>query len=174
MAGSVNKVILIGHLGKDPETRSLQDGTAIVNFQIATSETWKDRASGERKEKTEWTRVVVMGNDHLVKLAGERLRKGSHIYLEGKLQTRKWTDQQGQDRYTTEVLIGRFDGKLTILDRRDDGQDDGAGYGAGGGQRQSTGSAGPGRRTAHRGATAHYNTQFGDDDGYLQDDTIPF
>lgn len=116
MAGSVNKVILVGNLGKDPEVRNAQSGLKIVNLTIATSDSWNDKASGERKEQTEWHRVVIM-NDKLGEVAEKYLRKGSKVYIEGKLQTRKWTDQSGQDKYTTEVLIGRFGGELQLLDR---------------------------------------------------------
>jgi len=115
MAGSVNKVILVGNLGKDPEIRTTQDGTKIVNLTLATSESWNDRASGERKERTEWHRVVIF-NDRLADVAERFLRKGRKVYIEGALQTRKWTDQSGQERYTTEVVISRFRGELTILD----------------------------------------------------------
>jgi single-strand DNA-binding protein len=130
MAGSVNKVILIGNLGKDPEVRSTQDGSKIVNLTLATSETWNDRASGERKERTEWHRVVIF-NDRVADVAERFLKKGAKIYVEGTLQTRKWTDQQGQERYTTEVVIGRFNGQLTMLDTRSGGggSEMGGGYG---------------------------------------------
>jgi single-strand DNA-binding protein len=128
MAGSVNKVILVGNLGKDPEVRSTQDGSKIVNLTLATSETWNDRASGERKEKTEWHRVVIF-NDRTADVAEKYLKKGAKVYIEGSLQTRKWTDQQGQERYTTEVVIGRFNGQLTMLDTRSGGE--GGGYGGG-------------------------------------------
>src|ERR1700744_1893184 len=114
MAGSVNKVILVGNLGKDPEVRNTQDGQKIVNLTLATSETWNDRASGERKEKTEWHRVVVV-NDRIADVAERFLRKGSKLYIEGALQTRRWQNQQGQDQYSTEVVIGRFKGELTML-----------------------------------------------------------
>jgi single-strand DNA-binding protein len=117
MAGSVNKVILIGNMGKDPEVRTTQDGNKIVNLTLATSETWNDRASGERKERTEWHRVVIF-NDRVADVAERYLKKGAKIYVEGSLQTRKWTDQSGQERYTTEVVIGRFNGQLTMLDTR--------------------------------------------------------
>src|SRR3978361_1955381 len=130
MAGSVNKVILVGNLGKDPEIRSTQDGSKIVNLTLATSETWNDRASGERKEKTEWHRVVVF-NDRVADVAERFLKKGAKIYVEGSLQTRKWTDQQGQERYTTEIVIGRFNGQLTMLDGRA-GAGDGGGMSEGG------------------------------------------
>jgi len=115
MAGSVNKVILVGNLGRDPEIRSTQDGMRIANLNLATSESWRDRVSGERKERTEWHRVVIF-NERLVELAEKYLRKGSKLYVEGALQTRKWTDQQGQERYSTEVVLQRFRGELTMLD----------------------------------------------------------
>src|SRR3954469_10845586 len=117
MAGSVNKVILVGNLGKDPEVRRMQDGRPVVNMSVATSESWRDKATGERKEKTEWHRVVVC-NEGLAKIAEQYLKKGSKVYLEGQLQTRKWTDQQGVEKYTTEVVLGRFRGELTMLDSR--------------------------------------------------------
>jgi single-strand DNA-binding protein len=120
MAGSVNKVILVGNLGRDPEVRHAQDGSKIVTLNLATSESWKDRGSGERKEKTEWHRVVLF-NDRLGDVAERYLKKGSKVYIEGQLQTRKWTDQGGQERYTTEVVIGRFKGELTLLDGRGEG-----------------------------------------------------
>jgi len=140
MAGSVNKVILVGNLGRDPEIRSTQDGTKIANLSVATSETWRDRSSGERKERTEWHRVVIF-NDKLSEVAEKYLRKGSKVYIEGQLQTRKWTDKDGQDRYSTEVVLQRFRGELTMLDGRQDGgggggggySDDGPGGGYGGG-----------------------------------------
>ncbi len=115
MAGSINKVILVGNLGRDPEIRSTNDGTRIANLALATSETWRDRNSGERKERTEWHRVVIF-NERLVEIAEKYLRKGSKIYVEGSLQTRKWTDNQGQERYSTEVVLQRFRGELTMLD----------------------------------------------------------
>lgn len=120
MAGSVNKVILVGNLGRDPEVRFGTDGSKIVSLSVATSESWKDKNSGERKDKTEWHRVVIF-NDRLGEIAEKYLRKGSKVYMEGQLQTRKWTDQQGLERYTTEVVLGRFRGELTLLDGRSDG-----------------------------------------------------
>src|SRR5579863_9380752 len=135
MAGSVNKVILVGNLGKDPEVRTTQDGTKIVNLTLATSETWNDRQSGERKERTEWHRVVIF-NDRIGDVAERFLHKGSKIYVEGALQTRKWTDQQGQERYSTEVVISRFKGELTMLDTRGGGEGGSAGAGEGGGYRE--------------------------------------
>jgi single-strand DNA-binding protein len=127
MAGSVNKVILVGNIGRDPEIRSTQDGTRIANLSLATSETWRDRASGERKEKTEWHRVAVF-NDRLVEVIEKYVKKGAKLYIEGQLQTRKWTDKEGQERYTTEVVLGRFNGQLTMLDGRSGG---GEGFGGG-------------------------------------------
>lgn len=138
MAGSINKVILIGNLGKDPEVRKTQDGKSIVNFSVATSETWKDRNTGERREKTEWHRVVVF-NEGLARIAEQYLRKGSKVYIEGQLQTRKWTDQSGQEKYTTEVVLQGFNSALTMLDGRRDG---GASEFGGGGARDSMPASG--------------------------------
>ena len=121
MAGSVNKVILLGNLGRDPDIRATQDGNKIVNLSIATSERWKDRDSGEQREKTEWHRVVIF-NENLGRIAEQYLRKGSNVYIEGQLQTRKWTDQQGTEKYTTEVVLSRFKGELTLLGNRGDMQ----------------------------------------------------
>ena len=128
MAGSVNKVILVGNLGRDPEIRSTQDGMRIANLNLATSESWRDKMSGERKEKTEWHRVVIF-NERLTELAEKYLRKGSKVYVEGALQTRKWTDQSGQEKYSTEVVLTRFRGELTMLDGAG-GRGGGAGAGA--------------------------------------------
>ena len=122
MAGSINKVILVGNLGRDPEIRHSSDGTKIVNIALATSESWKDKNSGERRDRTEWHRVVIF-NERIADVAERYLKKGSKVYLEGQLQTRKWTDQQGQERYTTEVVISRFKGELTMLDGRASGDD---------------------------------------------------
>jgi single-strand DNA-binding protein len=144
MAGSVNKVILVGNLGRDPEIRSTQDGTRVANLSLATSESWRDKNSGERRERTEWHRVVVF-NDRLVDVCEKYLKKGSKIYIEGALQTRKWTDQSGAEKYTTEVVLQKFRGELTMLDGRGGG---GAGESddAGGGFSDSgSGSSGPGR-----------------------------
>lgn len=115
MAGSVNKVILVGNLGRDPEVRRLNNGEPVVSLRIATGESWKDKATGERKEKTEWHSVVIF-NENLARVAEQYLRKGSKVYVEGQLQTRKWTDQPGAEKYTTEVVLQRFRGELTILD----------------------------------------------------------
>jgi single-strand DNA-binding protein len=133
MAGSVNKVILVGNLGRDPEVRHTQDGSKIVNLNLATSESWKDRSSGERREKTEWHRVVVF-NPHLAEIAEKYLSKGSKVYIEGQLQTRKWTDQSGAEKYSTEVVLTKFRGELTLLDGRSDGGEDRAAAPRSGGQ----------------------------------------
>jgi single-strand DNA-binding protein len=133
MAGSVNKVILVGNLGRDPEVRQTQDGTKIVHLSVATSERWRDRGSGENRERTEWHRVVIF-NERLGEIAERYLAKGRTVYLEGQLQTRKWTDQSGQERYTTEVVLQRYRGEMTMLDTRGGGGDFGGGdYGGGGG-----------------------------------------
>ncbi len=129
MAGSVNKVILVGNLGADPEIRRTQDGRPIANLRIATSESWRDKNSGERKEKTEWHRVVIF-NEGLCKVAEQYLKKGSKVYIEGALQTRKWTDQSGQEKYSTEIVLQGFNSVLTMLDGRSGG---GAGSSSGGG-----------------------------------------
>ena len=127
MAGSVNKVILVGNLGRDPEVRQFQNGGQVCNLSIATSENWKDKNTGERKERTEWHRVAIF-NEGLVRVAQSYLRKGSKVYIEGQLETRKWQDQSGQDRYTTEIVLRNYSGQLTMLDGRE-----GGGMGAGGG-----------------------------------------
>ena len=153
MAGSVNKVILVGNLGKDPEIRTLTSGDRVANLSLATSETWRDKSSGERKEKTEWHRVVIF-NDNLVKVAESYLRKGSTVYIEGSLQTRKWTDNNGAEKYSTEVVLQKFRGELTMLGGRGEGGGSGGGYdesgggfggggGGGGGGFQSRGGSGP-------------------------------
>jgi single-strand DNA-binding protein len=147
MAGSVNKVILVGNLGRDPEVRSTQDGSKMANLSLATSESWKDKNSGERREKTEWHRVVIF-NDRLVDVAEKYLKKGSKIYIEGQLQTRKWTDQSGQERYSTEVVVSRFRGELTMLDGRGGG---GEGGGDGGGMSEPPAQGGGGRAGAAGG-----------------------
>ena len=145
MAGSVNKVILVGNLGRDPEVRHTNDGNPIVNLSVATSETWRDRSSGERRERTEWHRVVIF-NDRLGEVAQKFLQKGSKVYLEGQLQTRKWTDQQGVEKYTTEVVLNRFRGELPMLDSRSGGGEDfggGSGGGEGGDFGKPSGGGGP-------------------------------
>jgi single-strand DNA-binding protein len=167
MAGSVNKVILVGNLGRDPEIRSTQDGTKIANLSVATSETWRDRNSGERKERTEWHRVVIF-NDKLSEVAEKYLRKGSKIYVEGQLQTRKWTDKEGQERYSTEVVLQRFRGELTMLDGRQDGGGGGGGYGDDGGPGGSGGGFGGGSGGGFGGGSG------GGSGGGDLDDEIPF
>lgn len=145
MAGSVNKVILVGNLGADPEVRRLNSGDPVVNLSVATSESWRDKQSGERRERTEWHRVVIF-NDHLAKVAEQYLKKGMKVYIEGQLQTRSWEDQSGQKRYTTEVVLQRFRGELQMLDSRnagDGGQGGDFGGGKGGGG-SDFGQSGPG------------------------------
>jgi single-strand DNA-binding protein len=138
MAGSVNKVILVGNLGKDPEVRRMQSGDPVVNLSVATSETWRDKASGERKEKTEWHRVVIF-NKNLAEVAEKYLRKGAKVYVEGSLQTRKWTDKDGQEKYSTEVVLQNFRGELTMLDSKGEGGGGGrSSYGGGGGDGPSS------------------------------------
>ena len=132
MAGSVNKVILIGNLGADPEIRSLTSGDRVANLRVATSETWRDRGSGERKEKTEWHRVVVF-NENIVKVCEQYLRKGAKVYIEGAIQTRKWADQSGVEKFSTEIVLQKFRGELTMLDGRGDNAEHGEGAGQGGG-----------------------------------------
>jgi single-strand DNA-binding protein len=139
MAGSVNKVILVGNLGRDPEIRSTNDGTRIANLNLATSESWRDRTSGERRERTEWHRVVIF-NERLVEIAEKYLRKGSKLYVEGALQTRKWTDNAGVEKYSTEVVLQKFRGELTMLDGAGGGR--GAGQGGGAGESFDEGSFG--------------------------------
>ena len=172
MAGSVNKVILLGNLGRDPEIRNTQDGNKIVNLSIATSEKWKDRMSGEPRERTEWHRVVIF-NENLARIAEQYLRKGSSVYVEGQLQTRKWTDQQGVEKYTTEVVLGRFRGELTLLSGRGEGGGAGGGYGdsmgggyGGGGGGAPAGGQAPGASTPASPPPMH--------GGDAPDDDIPF
>jgi single-strand DNA-binding protein len=138
VAGSVNKVILIGNLGKDPEVRSMQNGGKVCNLSVATSESWKDRGSGERKERTEWHRVVIF-NENLIGIAERYLKKGSKVYLEGQIETRKWADQSGQERYSTEIVLRPFRGEITLLDSR---EGSGGGYGASGGASGGYGAGG--------------------------------
>lgn len=175
MAGSINKVILVGNLGRDPEIRRTQDGRPIANLSIATSESWRDRNSGERREKTEWHRVVIF-NEGLCKVAEQYLRKGSKIYVEGQLQTRKWQDQSGQDKYSTEVVLQNYNSTLQMLDGRGEGagapggmHDSGgqSGYDSGrGGDSYSGGNYGGGRSSS--------NGSGGDNFDKPMDDEIPF
>jgi single-strand DNA-binding protein len=146
MAGSVNKVIIVGNLGRDPEVRSFQNGGKVVNLNIATSETWRDKASGERKERTEWHRVSIL-NENLAKIAEQYLKKGSKVYIEGQLETRKWQDQSGAEKYTTEVVLRPYRGELTLLDGRNEGGSGGGGggdYDRGGPDDYAGGSTGGG------------------------------
>jgi single-strand DNA-binding protein len=166
MAGSVNKVILVGNLGKDPEVRRMQNGNPVVNLTVATSDTWRDKGTGERKEKTEWHRVVIF-SEGLAKVAEQYLKKGAKVYIEGALQTRKWTDPQGAEKYTTEIVLQGFNSTLTMLDGRSGGGSGGGGYGGddmgdsfGGGQS----SAPPQRRVAAAPAGGRSD----------MDDDIPF
>jgi len=161
MAGSVNKVILIGNLGADPEIRRTQDGRPIANLRVATSDTWRDKTTGERREKTEWHRVVIF-NESLCKIAEQYLKKGSKVYLEGAQQTRKWQDKDGQDKYSTEVVLQGFNSQLTMLDRA------GGGGGAGADTSDSFGSPGP--TAARKPAMAGAGGGKRDD----MDDEIPF
>ncbi len=147
MAGSVNKVILIGNLGKDPEVRSFQNGGKVCNLSVATSETWKDKMSGERKERTEWHRVVIF-NENLVRVAEQYLKKGSKVYLEGQIETRKWADQSGVEKYSTEVVLRPFRGELTLLDSREGA---GASGGYGGDRSAGGGDFGSGARGGNSG-----------------------
>jgi single-strand DNA-binding protein len=169
MAGSVNKVILIGNLGADPEIRRTQDGRPIANLRIATSDSWKDKTTGERREKTEWHRVVIF-NENLCRIAEQYLKKGSKVFVEGALQTRKWQDQSGQDRYSTEVVLQGFRGELTLLDRAG-----GAGAGGGGGdfgadEGGEIGSPGPTRKVVAAAAAGGSRGGVSAD----MDDEIPF
>ena len=145
MAGSVNKVILVGNLGADPEVRRLNSGDAVVNMRIATSETWRDKSSGERRERTEWHNVVIF-NENLVKVAEQFLKKGAKIYIEGQLQTRSWDDQSGQKRYTTEIVLQRFRGELQMLDGRSEGGGGGGGAMTSGGDDRGGGGYGGGEQ----------------------------
>ncbi|HAR83865.1 single-stranded DNA-binding protein [Sulfitobacter pontiacus] len=175
MAGSVNKVILIGNLGRDPEVRSFQNGGKVCNLRIATSETWKDRNTGERREKTEWHSVAIF-QEGLVRIAEQYLKKGSKVYIEGQLQTRKWQDQSGQDKYSTEVVLQGFGGTLTMLDGRDGGGSGGGGgnYGGGGGGYDS----GPSDQGGYGGGYDSGPSGGGNDGGRGSsrdlDDEIPF
>lgn len=164
MAGSVNKVILVGNLGRDPEVRSFPNGGKVCNLRIATSENWRDKATGERKERTEWHSVAIF-NENLAKIAEQYLKKGSKVYVEGQLETRKWQDQSGADRYSTEVVLRQYRGELTLLDGRDGGGGSGGGYddpGYGSGSNEGGfGGTGGGRSPAPAG-------------GGNFDDEIPF
>ena len=163
MAGSVNKVILVGNLGKDPESRSFQNGGKVVSFSLATSENWKDKSSGERKEKTEWHNVSIF-SEGLARVAEQYLKKGSKVYLEGQLETRKWQDQSGNDRYTTDIVLRNFNSSMVLLDARE-----GGGGGGGGGAQYSSGGggggsfSGGGAKPQSRPQPAAFDTDLDDD-----------
>ena len=163
MAGSVNKVILVGNLGRDPETRRMSSGEPVVNLRIATSENWRDKASGERRERTEWHNVVIF-NENLARIAEQYLRKGSKVYVEGQLQTRKWQDKDGQERYTTEVVLQRFRGELTLLDGRGGGEGDDAYGGGGRSERSDFGRSAPMERMPERSGGGGRTSEILDDD----------
>jgi single-strand DNA-binding protein len=176
VAGSVNKVILIGNLGKDPEVRSMQNGGKVCNLSVATSESWKDKMSGERKERTEWHRVVIF-NENLISVAERFLKKGSKVYLEGQIETRKWSDQAGVEKYSTEVVLRPFRGELTLLDSREGGG--GGGYGGGEGY-GGGGASGGGRSSGGSGSGGQGGGgNYGGGGGFTPsgpdlDDEIPF
>ena len=172
MAGSVNKVILVGNLGTDPEAKSFSNGGEVVNFSLATSESWNDKQSGEKREKTEWHKVAIF-NENLGRIAKQYLKKGSKVYLEGKLQTRKWQGQDGQDRYTTEIVLQRFQGELTLLS----GRDGGGGGGGGGSDGGSSGGWGGERSSGGRssgGGSGGGGFGGGQDYAADLDDDVPF
>ncbi|GGE34088.1 single-stranded DNA-binding protein [Marinicauda pacifica] len=169
MAGSVNKVIIVGNLGADPEIRRLNSGDPVVNMRIATSEQWRDKQSGERREKTEWHNVVIF-NENLAKVAENYLKKGSKVYVEGQLQTRKWTDQSGQDRYTTEVVLQKFRGELQMLD----GRSEGGGGGRSGGYAADDQSGGSGGYSGGGGGGQRQDRPREDFSSDTLDDDIPF
>ena len=170
MAGSVNKVILIGNLGRDPETRRMGSGDPVTSFSVATSESWRDKASGERKDRTEWHNVVIF-NENLGKIAEQYCKKGSKVYIEGQLQTREYTDRDGNQRKATEVVLQRFRGELTLLDGRGGGRDEGESAGGGyGGDRPSFGRSSP----MERGNEPRPATAGGGRMSDIIDDDIPF
>jgi single-strand DNA-binding protein len=173
MAGSVNKVIIVGNLGRDPEVRSFQNGGKVVNLNIATSETWRDKASGERKERTEWHRVSIL-NEALAKVAEQYLRKGSKVYIEGQLETRKWQDQSGAEKYTTEIVLRPYRGEMTLLDGREGGSGGGGGGGyddRGGYDDYGSGQGGGGSGASSGGGRGSSAPSGGRSD---MDDEIPF
>lgn len=163
MAGSVNKVILVGNVGKDPETRTFNNGGKVCNFSLATSETWRDKQSGEKRDKTEWHNIAIF-NDNLIKVVENYVKKGSKLYIEGQLQTRKWQDRDGNDRYTTEVVLQRFRGELVLLDSRNGG-------GGGGGYNQDRGGYG---NMNQGGGSRSASAMEGPKEDFDLDDEIPF
>ena len=168
MAGSVNKVIIVGNLGRDPEVRTFQNGGKVVNLNVATSETWRDKASGERKERTEWHRVSIL-NENLAKIAEQYLKKGSKVYIEGQLETRKWQDQSGAEKYTTEVVLRQFRGELTLLDGRE-----GGGGGGGGSSEYDPGPSDRGASSGGGGGSGGGFAPAGGAGSRDMDDEIPF
>ena len=173
MAGSVNKVILVGNLGADPEIRRLNSGDPVVNLRVATTETWRDKNSGDRQERTEWHRVVIF-NDNLAKVAEQYLKKGAKVYIEGQLQTRKWQDQSGQERYSTEVVLQKFRGELQMLDARGQGGESQVGYS--GGSQSYGGGGGQGGGGSDFGQSGPSDRGGGGGGGFSRDldDEIPF
>jgi single-strand DNA-binding protein len=169
VAGSLNKVMLIGNLGKDPEVRSFQNGGKVCNFSLATSESWKDKNTGERREKTDWHNVAIF-NENLVRIAEQYLKKGSKVYIEGSLQTRKWQDQSGADKYTTEVVLQNFNGTLVLLDRAEGGGGGGQRGGGGGGEWDQSGGGGGGSGGGAARGGASRPSAFDSD----LDDDVPF
>lgn len=169
MAGSVNKVILVGNLGADPEVRRLNSGDMVVNLRIATSESWRDRQTGERKDRTEWHSVVIF-NENLAKVAEQYLKKGAKVYIEGALQTRKWQDQNGNDRYSTEVVLQKFRGELQMLDSRGEGGEQGRSYGGGNNRNQMSDYSGGGGDFGSSGPSSSSGGSFSS----TIDDEIPF
>lgn len=168
MAGSINKVILIGNLGADPDIKQMNNGKPVCNLSVATSESWKDKTTGEKREKTEWHRVVIF-NEGLTRIAEQYLRKGAKVYLEGQLQTRKWQDKDGADRYSTEVVLQGYGGNLTMLDSRNSGGADN--YQPAGGDSMPSGSSGGSGGSANEGASSGGGASGG---GAMSDDAIPF
>lgn len=169
MAGSVNKVIIVGNLGRDPEVRTFQNGGKVVNLRIATSESWRDRATGDRKERTEWHSVAIL-NEAVANIAEQYLRKGSKVYVEGQLETRKWQDQSGQDRYTTEITVRPYRGEIKLLDGRRD--ENGEGYSRGAGEESRGGGYGDSRTGGARSRDDGYGGGYGG--GSNINDEIPF
>ena len=169
MAGSVNKVILVGNLGADPEFRSFSNGGEVCNLSVATSESWRDKQSGERREKTEWHRVAIF-NEFLIRTARDYLRKGMKVYLEGALQTRKWQDQSGQDKYTTEIVLQKFNGELVMLSGRDDGGNQSGGSYGGGSSSGGYGGGGSGGGSGGASGGGGQRPTYDDD----LDDDVPF
>lgn len=174
MSGSVNKVILIGNVGKDPEVRTFGNGGKVANFSVATSETWKDKQSGERKEKTDWHNVAIF-NEGLVGIVERYVKKGSKVYIEGQMKTRKWTDRDGNDKYTTEVVLQGYNGSLTLLDSRNSGGGGGGGnYGDSGGYDDDSGPSYGGGANVTQGRSKSASMQEGPAESFDLDDEIPF